>query len=93
MEHKGTAAYITTKREVNTMTAQEVKADYPLEDRIKALTDNQLVKTINSLENFECNPHGCAHCVLFTGEVIHGCTCLLASMIEERDHRRIALYR
>ena len=75
------------------MTPKEVKIDYPLEDRIKALNDNKLVKTINSLEAFECNPNGCAHCILFTGEVIHGCTCLLASLIEERDQRRIAFYR
>lgn len=75
------------------MAPQEVKIDYPLEDRIKALNDNQLVKTINALEAFECHNDGCSHCILFTGEIIHGCTCLLASMIEERDHRRIALYR
>ena len=74
------------------MNENSVSSDYSLAERISALNDNELVKAINSLSAFECNNHGCAHCVLYTGEVIHGCTCLLASMIEERDRRRIAYY-
>ena len=66
-----------------------VESGFSLAERIHNMNNNYLVKSIESIHNFQCHPQGCEYCILSTGEVINGCTCILAAMLMERTNRGI----